>query len=326
MHKLHVCLSSLCLAGFAGAQEHHLTWVTDFEAAKQQAKKEGKSLVVDFTGSDWCGWCIRLHKEVFDLEAFVAEAPKKYVFVELDFPQRKQLSDALKRQNEELKTRYAVKSFPTIFLCDADGLPYAQTGYQAGGPQEYLAHLTELEGKRTERDAAFAKATQAKGIDAAKALDAALATVPAQTIGCYADTMAQIIALDGKNEAGLKAKYEAKQTEMALAGEVDGLMGKVGPLAQAKDWAAAEKLIGAFIQEKKPTGEAGFVVYSNHAGVLQQMGKTDAAIAVLEGAKTMFTDARSQQMIERMLKAFQAPQAKDKVQGDVRIKKLDGGK
>lgn len=325
MNKLHVLLSSLCLAGLAGAQEHHLTWVTDFAAAKEQAKKEGKSLVVDFTGSDWCGWCIKLHKEVFDLEAFVNEAPKKYVFVELDFPQRKQLSDELKTQNNELKTRYGVKGFPTIFLCDADGLPYAQTGYKAGGPDGYLKHLAELEESRTQRDAAFTKAAQSKGIEAAKALDAALATVPAQAIGCYADAMGQIIALDGKNEAGLKAKYEAKKTEMAMAGEIDGLMSKVSPLAQAKDWAAAEKLIAAFIQEKKPTGEAGFMVYSNHAGVLKQMGKTDEAIAVLEGAKTMFTDARSQQMIERMVKTFKAPQAKDKVPGDVKVKKVDGG-
>ena len=64
-------------------------WVNEFEKAKQTAATEGKDLLMDFTGSDWCGWCIRLHKEVFDLDAFKTAAPKNFVLVELDYPNDK---------------------------------------------------------------------------------------------------------------------------------------------------------------------------------------------------------------------------------------------
>jgi thiol:disulfide interchange protein len=65
-------------------------WVTDWEAAKAQAKKEGKDLLVDFTGSDWCGWCIKLHEEVFSHAEFSGPATELFVFVELDFPRQKE--------------------------------------------------------------------------------------------------------------------------------------------------------------------------------------------------------------------------------------------
>ncbi len=70
-------------------------WQTDFKAAQAKAKEDKKYLLVDFTGSDWCTWCIRLHNEVFDKEPFKAEAPKQFVLVELDFPHEKEQSDEL---------------------------------------------------------------------------------------------------------------------------------------------------------------------------------------------------------------------------------------
>ena len=89
-------------------------WQTDFKAAQAQAKKEKKFLLVDFTGSDWCGWCIKLHNEVFDKEAFKSEAPKQFVLVELDFPHQKKQSDELKKQNKELSEKYNIEGFPTV--------------------------------------------------------------------------------------------------------------------------------------------------------------------------------------------------------------------
>ena len=61
-------------------------WVADFDVAVKQAREQGKHLLVDFTGSDWCGWCIKLHDEVFAKEAFLKAAQEKYVLVALDFP------------------------------------------------------------------------------------------------------------------------------------------------------------------------------------------------------------------------------------------------
>ena len=113
------------------------TWLTDLDEAKKVAAKEKKDILVDFTGSDWCGWCIKLKKEVFDLPAFEA-ATKKFVLVELDFPSKKAQSDEVKTKNRAAQQKYGITGFPTILLMDAQGEVYARTGYQAGGPEKYV--------------------------------------------------------------------------------------------------------------------------------------------------------------------------------------------
>jgi thioredoxin-related protein len=124
------------------------TWLTDLEAAKKQAAAEKKDILVDFTGSDWCGWCIRLKKEVFDQPEF-ADASKKFVLVEIDFPRAKKQSPEVKAKNEALSKQYAISGFPTILLLDAQGEVYAQTGYQEGGAKKYLEHLGALAKQNT---------------------------------------------------------------------------------------------------------------------------------------------------------------------------------
>ena len=81
-------------------------WLTDFEKAKAQAKAEKKDLLVDFTGSDWCGWCMKLDEEVFSQDVFTASAPKDFVLVKLDYPQKTPQPDELKEQNKKLAEQY----------------------------------------------------------------------------------------------------------------------------------------------------------------------------------------------------------------------------
>lgn len=127
----------------------HGVWMTDFEAAKQKAAAEGKDLLMDFSGSDWCGWCIKLDEEVFSKPAFIEEAGKSFVFVLLDFPRDKsgQSSD-LQAQNKRLAEQFSIQGYPTVILAKADGTSYAETGYLEGGPEAFLANLKELKAKR----------------------------------------------------------------------------------------------------------------------------------------------------------------------------------
>lgn len=187
-------------------------WTHDMAAAMKQAKEEKKDLLLDFTGSDWCGWCIRLNEEVFSQEAFKAEGPKHFVLVELDFPNDKSnLSEETQKQNEEWSQKLSVRGFPTIFLTDADGRPYAQTGYQDGGADKYVAHLAELREVREKRDVALAAAEKAKGVKRAEHLDEAMTAVGEElALGVYGDQVREIIKLDKDNAAGLKEKYEQK--------------------------------------------------------------------------------------------------------------------
>ena len=120
-------------------------WGTDWEAAKAQAKKENKPIFVNFTGSDWCGWCIKLEKEVFSKKAFQDYAKENLVLLEIDFPRKKEQSAELKAQNKKLDKEYGVEGYPTLYLLDADGKKLSgDVGYREGGPEAYVKHLQEL--------------------------------------------------------------------------------------------------------------------------------------------------------------------------------------
>ena len=222
-------------------------WITDWEAAKAQAKKEGKDLFVDFTGSDWCGWCIKLHKEVFSHAEFSGPASEQFVFVELDFPQKKEQSEELKKQNQGLMTQFGVQGFPTIFVLDAAGMPYGQTGYQEGGPEAYLAHVNGLRQVREQRDALIAKADGSKGAERAKFLADAIEVLPADLHRHYMAWMDEIIKLDADGKAGLKEKFEAAKRKIAIASEVEALESSLNGFAEKDDWAGGATKIEEFV-------------------------------------------------------------------------------
>jgi protein disulfide-isomerase len=125
----------------AFAQTKEVNWVTNYDQAVKDAKASGKTLLLNFTGSDWCGWCIRLHNEVFSKPEFVDYASKNLICVKLDFPRRTAQDPALTQQNERLAQQMGITGFPTIILADGTGKPFARTGYQAGGPVNYVNHL-----------------------------------------------------------------------------------------------------------------------------------------------------------------------------------------
>jgi thioredoxin-related protein len=224
-------------------------WGSNFEEAKAAASRDQKDILMDFTGSDWCSWCMKLQKEVFTKESFKQEAPKHFVLLELDFPQQKELPKELKAQNEKLQETYAIEGFPTILLADAKGRPYAKTGYQPGGPESYNDHLASLRKVREGRDAAFKKAEGASGLDKAKAIMEGLKVLAPEVVSShYQAEVDQVIALDTADTLGLKAKkeYGAKRQK---------LDSKLEELAQGQKTKEFGEAIDAFIVSEKITGE-----------------------------------------------------------------------
>jgi thioredoxin-related protein len=192
-------------------------WMTDFEAAKQKAAAENKDLLVDFTGSDWCGWCIKLVDEVFKHDAFKKGVADNFVLVELDFPQDKsKLDESTQKQNEILQEKYSIQGFPTILLLDDQGRPYAQTGYQAGGPEKYLVHLDKLLAIKTKRDEALMAAEKLEGPAKAKSLVEALKLLPEGQLNHYSKITQQIAALDPSDESGFVAGQKLKEAADTL--------------------------------------------------------------------------------------------------------------
>lgn len=121
-----------------------LNWLTDYAAALKQAKDENKVMLIDFTGSDWCGWCIKLKSEVFDQPEFAAFAKENLVLLEVDFPRGKALSASQRTANEKLGRRFSVEGFPTVFIVNAQQRPLAKLDYEEGGPATYINTLKKI--------------------------------------------------------------------------------------------------------------------------------------------------------------------------------------
>ncbi|MBC7748467.1 MAG: thioredoxin family protein [Methylotenera sp.] len=144
MKKIIVAL--LLFAGSFAAEAQELVWETNVTKAMAISTETKKPLLLFFTGSDWCGWCIRLQKEVLKTPEFAAWAKENVVLVELDYPRKAPQTDDIKKQNNELQMAFGIQGFPTIILANAttkegkvnfEGI--GTTGYVAGGPSAWLA-------------------------------------------------------------------------------------------------------------------------------------------------------------------------------------------
>lgn len=141
MKKLITLLVGIGLGAVAFGAEG---WLTDFEAAKKLAAEKNVPILADFSGSDWCGWCIKLDNEVFSKDVFKEYAKDNVILFLADFPSRKPQPEEVKKQNEALKNKYGIRGFPTVLLLDAEGKVLERTGYQQGGAEAYVEHIKDL--------------------------------------------------------------------------------------------------------------------------------------------------------------------------------------
>ena len=120
-------------------------WLDDYKKAQQEAKATDKFLLLDFTGSDWCGWCKKFDKEILSQSQFKDYAQGNLVLLEVDFPRAKPQSAELRKQNQELAQQYQVEGFPTIVVLSRDGQKlWRYDGYFPDGPAAFIAQLEKL--------------------------------------------------------------------------------------------------------------------------------------------------------------------------------------
>ncbi|MFT5877558.1 MAG: thiol-disulfide isomerase/thioredoxin [Salibacteraceae bacterium] len=126
-------------------------WFTSLDEANAISVKTGKPIMANFTGSDWCGWCKKLRREVFDTPEFQKWADENVVLLELDYPRSFQVPDNIKQQNQQLQQVLGVRGYPTIWLFtltnndkgQANINPLGKTGYVAGGPAKFISVAQE---------------------------------------------------------------------------------------------------------------------------------------------------------------------------------------
>lgn len=136
-----ILLSVFVLGCSSKGTNDNLDWQDNLESALQKAKQENKAVLVNFTGSDWCQWCIRLSNEVFSQPEFEDYANENLILVRLDFPRNIEQSVETKMYNNQLAQRFGIEGFPTILLFNSSGNLVLRTGYQPGGPVNYVNHL-----------------------------------------------------------------------------------------------------------------------------------------------------------------------------------------
>lgn len=166
--KIVLSLAALCFLSFSAfkatnvktIKTEKIVWHTNVKEAMKIAQKEDKPLFLFFTGSDWCGWCMRLQKEVFKTPEFENWAKEKVVLVELDFPRRTAQAEDIKMQNYQLQQSFAVQGYPTVWFAKAEEkegkINFQQlgsTGYLAGGPSTWLANANSIIAKYTSNKA-----------------------------------------------------------------------------------------------------------------------------------------------------------------------------
>jgi hypothetical protein len=219
-------------------------WLQNLEQAKRQAAQEQKDILILFDGSDWCGWSMRLAREVLFKDEFRRRAAQTFVLVLVDFPQgpagKARVEDAAR--NERLQAHFHIDGYPNVVLADAAGRPYAGTGYQEGGAAAYLEHLAELQQVRFHRDQLFDAVKSAKGADALDAAGQAAEFLSDRDLaGYYSPLLRDWLKLaqkhDPQNEQGYVERFfladwyeQLQRTAEAGPGEL------VACVARLHDW------------------------------------------------------------------------------------------
>ena len=276
-------------------------WLVDFEKAKAQAAKEEKSILMEFTGSDWCPPCKALTANVLSKDVFKTEMPKNFVLLKLDSPRdkSKQTPEEIE-QYKVLSAKYGIQGVPTIFLADAKGRPYYQTvGYSGDPADKYVANLKEQLGTLAKRDAAFAKAEKATGTEKAKLLAEGLSLVDDEmALKTYSEVVAEIIELDADDKAGLKTKFDGLKNSVEFKSELEATMSS--NRGKPEDILAA---IDKLIAEKKPTGAALQEAVFMKSSILFQTDKAKAKEMLLE-AKELAPESETGKRIDGILERF----------------------
>lgn len=256
-------------------------WMTDMSVAMKRAQIEKKDLLLNFTGSDWCGPCIILKQQVFNHEAFTRAALEDFVLVELDFPHNKAQSPGHAAHNQHWANKLGVFTYPTIVLADDTGTPYAVTGFRPGGPDAYVEHLQELRQRRIDRDEMFHLAQTGTTAERASYLDAAMEAVGLDLAAkYYAETVEQIVELDADNEAGFKEKYAPILKMQQIDAEMEAVIG----LLESNQADEAVEKVNQIIATYAPEGQTLTQMRFMQSQVRMMQGRTTEAIVFIDQA------------------------------------------
>lgn len=181
------------------------TWHTDFAAAQAQARAENKPIVLDFTGSDWCGWCITMRQQVLETPDFLAYAREKFVLMEVDLPRNTAKMTAQQlQQNKDLVQRYKVTTFPTVVVISPEG---ELLGGFVGGRSD-LPSIRQPLDQASATAALLQQAATQTGTEKAQTLSRYYWALPERFRKNKPELPGQIAALDPQNVTGIRTELQ----------------------------------------------------------------------------------------------------------------------
>lgn len=131
------------LASQAQAAKREISWGNNVRLAAEESRKTGKPILAAFIGSDWCPYCEKLNKEIFETRKF-ANWSEKVILLQLDFPKTRPQDEELKQQNELMRQQYRVEGMPTVLFIDGQGNVIGRTGYMTGGAEKWLEGVDRI--------------------------------------------------------------------------------------------------------------------------------------------------------------------------------------
>lgn len=188
-------------------------WLTDFDAAKARAAQEGKAVLIDFTGSDWCGYCIKLRRDVFDKENFADYAKDKFILLEIDQPRKAKMDPAQLAANRKLAETYGVDGYPTVLVVDSEGT-------LMGGFCGYPGSSDEVQDLLDEAYDNYKKLRDAGKDKKLEVLRSIYDELDEDLQECADSLRRAIVAADPEDQAGLRKSMAAKEERRGILDEL----------------------------------------------------------------------------------------------------------
>ncbi|RCS48306.1 thioredoxin family protein [Bremerella cremea] len=273
-------LATLLLAHVSRAEEStSIAWRTNFAAAKAEAKKEGKSLFLFFTGSDWCVVCKRLEAAALHDEQFVNAIEQSFIPVMLDFPTGFELEDALAQQNEALSEKYDVHAFPTLLAIDLEGKIFGQIIGFNGDKPKLLADIQQMNAAGE----VLAAITHKGGVDAVddpQQLAAFLDHVPNSVLGAHWNgLLQQALVKSEQSDPELHKTLLLRQSAIEKQMAADLVQQKIEQMFRSGVSPAEQiKVLETMLTEAEENDEIKKSVYLQYSAMLSHAGRHEESL------------------------------------------------
>jgi len=253
-------------------------WLDSYNEGVMQAEKEGKDLLLLFTGTDWIEMCEIFFRDVLSQSGFVEPVRERFVLVKLEYPEDNRFPAERRQEAAQLqllRDAYRIPGFPTLVISDVQGRPFAFTGYQPIGAQQYAAMCLVLAETKSRRAAALEAAEKLEGPRRTEAIARGIPELPGN-MGArfFRKEIEAAIAADPQNESGFVDDFRR------LIADVD-YANAMHRLGREKEWAFMIELTNRYLSEHEFSSRQRQAVLLHRYGAEEKLRDWESAIRTL---------------------------------------------